>query len=331
MTNSNQKNTPEVEANKIYKGDNGERTQWQFTDNYVFSTTQDKDGSLSRSGWTGDIDLSSDTSNSWLFGDSSAELEFSASYTPQATKTTKTGGEYLGNGVSAPIETTTETSSREEIIVFRIPPGNNHPIFDHSEWEHTGSWEFLYNDYPNSDGSEVDRYKDSKDPLVKTSPTTNRSGLKKFNIEHLLPKNWWENPFEIVSAKSSGQSVNELDSSGDSKEQDPITLPDSFNKKSADKITNFNPSTDTLEIDADSFGINSSATFAAGKNKRDIKKNLAKQDFDFLYDQKKGGLYFNENGADKGFGDGGIIAILRGAPDISLENLGFTNTDVLTQ
>ena len=102
-----------------------------------------------------------------------------------------------------------------------------------------------------------------------------------------------------------------------------ITRPSKFNKKQADKIANFNPSTDTLEIDADSFGINSSVTFAAGKNKRDIKKNIAKQDFDFLYDEKKGGLYFNENGSDKGFGDGGIIAILKGAPDLTLDNLEF--------
>ena len=48
-----------------------------------------------------------------------------------------------------------------------------------------------------------------------------------------------------------------------------IDKPSKFNKKSADKITNFNPSTDTLEIDTDSFGIDSSATFAAGKNKKD--------------------------------------------------------------
>ena len=103
-----------------------------------------------------------------------------------------------------------------------------------------------------------------------------------------------------------------------------IALPLKFNKKSADKITNFNPSTDTLEIDTDSFGIDSSATFAAGKNKKAVKKKLSKQDFDFLYDEKKGGLYFNENGSDKGFGDGGIIAILKGAPDLSADNLEFT-------
>jgi len=111
----------------------------------------------------------------------------------------------------------------------------------------------------------------------------------------------------------------EVDSSSDT----AIKKPNQFNKKSADKIINFNPSTDTLEIDTDNFGIDSTATFAACKNKRDIKKNLAKQDFDFLYDQKKGGLYFNENGADKGFGDGGIIAILKGAPDLTSDNLEF--------
>ena len=47
-----------------------------------------------------------------------------------------------------------------------------------------------------------------------------------------------------------------------------IDLPLKFIKKPADKITNFNPSTDILEIDADSFGIDSSATFTIGKNKK---------------------------------------------------------------
>ena len=109
----------------------------------------------------------------------------------------------------------------------------------------------------------------------------------------------------------------------DSPNNTAITKPSKFNKKSADKITNFNPSTDTLEIDTVSFGIDSSATFASGKNKKKVKKKLAEQDFDFLYDEKKGRLYFNENGSDKGFGDGGIIAILKGAPDLTSDNLEF--------
>jgi hypothetical protein len=102
-----------------------------------------------------------------------------------------------------------------------------------------------------------------------------------------------------------------------------LTMPRKFNNKSADKITNFNPSTDTLEIDTDSFGIDSSATFTSGKNKKTVEKKLAKQNFDFLYDEKKGGFYFNENGSDKGFGDGGIIAILKGAPNLTTSNFDF--------
>ena len=102
-----------------------------------------------------------------------------------------------------------------------------------------------------------------------------------------------------------------------------MQTPSKFNKKSADKVTNFNRSTDTLKIDTDSFAIDSAAPFASDKNKKVVKKKLAKQDFDFLYDEKKGDLYFNENGADKGFGDDGIIAILKGAPDLTSDNLEF--------
>ena len=104
-----------------------------------------------------------------------------------------------------------------------------------------------------------------------------------------------------------------------------IDAPSTFKIKDIDRITNFNPSTDTLEMNTDSFGIDSSATFtfASGKNKTAVKKKLAKQDFDFLYDEKKGGLNFNENGTDKGFGDGGIVAILNGAPDLTSGNLEF--------
>ena len=108
----------------------------------------------------------------------------------------------------------------------------------------------------------------------------------------------------------------------DCSETSQINLPNKFNKKSANKFTNFNPSADTLGIDTDSFRIDRSATFATGKNKKKVMK-LAKKDFDFLYDEKKGGLYFNENGAEKGFGDGGIIAILKGAPDLTSGNLEF--------
>ncbi len=90
-----------------------------------------------------------------------------------------------------------------------------------------------------------------------------------------------------------GVGISSPTDSRQSSSQEEICLPNKFNKKSADKITNFNPLTDTLEIDIDSFGIDGSATFASGNNTK-AAKTLAKQDFDFLYDQKKGALCFNE-------------------------------------
>ena len=95
-----------------------------------------------------------------------------------------------------------------------------------------------------------------------------------------------------------------------------------YNNKSADKITNFHPSSEKIAIKVKGFGIKDSPSFKPAKNRKEVKK-LAKKDIDFLYDQKKGGLYFNENGAEGGFGDGGIVAILKGAPEIASEHLIF--------
>jgi len=99
-----------------------------------------------------------------------------------------------------------------------------------------------------------------------------------------------------------------------------LVEPSKYNKKYADKITNFKASRDSLRIDAGSFGATSS--FKSAKNRKALKK-LSRKDFDFLYDQQSGGLYYNENGAKKGFGDGGIIAILKGAPDLTSKNVKF--------
>jgi len=137
--------------------------------------------------------------------------------------------------------------------------------------------------------------------------------LSSGSLAKYFPEGWQNEPFNKNALTAQSAEI----------EKELITAPDSFKKKLADRITNFNPSTDTLEIDIDSFGIDSSATFASGKNKKAVKKKLVKQGFDFLYDEREGGLYFNENGADKGFGDGGIIAILKGAPDLTASNLEF--------
>ena len=156
--------------------------------------------------------------------------------------------------------------------------------------------------------------KQCSQPSFETQPLNREAFLNTTVTDQFFAEGWWKMPFSLTKNSIS---------QGSGEETTAISKPTKFNKKSADKITNFNPSTDTLEIDTDSFGLDSSATFASDKNKKAVKKKLAKQDFDFLYDQKKGGLYFNENGAIKGFGDGGIIAILKGAPDLTSDNLEF--------
>ena len=49
-------------------------------------------------------------------------------------------------------------------------------------------------------------------------------------------------------------------------------------------------------------------------------KKAAKTKNDFIYDYKKGQLYFNEDGKEKGWGDGGLFAKLHGKPDLYAED-----------
>ena len=127
----------------------------------------------------------------------------------------------------------------------------------------------------------------------------------------------------IATESSNTQTQEPRTSSLEEQANPTITAPKAFKKKFADRIINFNPSTDNLAIDLNSFDLKEIASFKTAKNKKSIRKNLSKKEFDFLYDQKKGGLYYNQNGAEKGLGEGGIIAILKGSPDISSENISF--------
>ena len=302
-----------VKLGKVYKS-GGTNQQVQGNDEYVVITTSYSDGSIIKSGHIGDMSIDN-TFESWDWGDSSADYVFQAWYTPKATKTTENGLEYLGNGAYTPSDITIEKLPREEIIIQKNPVGFKRPIIDNSKAEHLREIEILYTSFPDSDDSNVDGYD--------ATATQDKSALKRLGMAGYLPNNWWKDPFVIINSKKGNGSNDDSLYVDNTSELEQIILPKTFTKKSVDKITNFNPSTDTLEIDTDSFGIDSSATFAAGKNMKAVKKKLANKNFDFLYDEKKGGLYFNENGSDKGFGDGGIIAILKGAPDLTSGNLEF--------
>ena len=85
----------------------------------------------------------------------------------------------------------------------------------------------------------------------------------------------------------------------------------------ADQIINFDPASQRLEINTQSFGVQSDALFATINSKR--VKRSAKTDNDFIYNQRTGRLYFNQNGSDKRWGDGGMFAVLIGKPELTSE------------
>jgi hypothetical protein len=94
-----------------------------------------------------------------------------------------------------------------------------------------------------------------------------------------------------------------------------------FGKKSADVITDFNSDQgDKVAVASEAFEGVSKIKFKSATGKKQS-KNLASSNKTFIYDDKKGVLYFNENGREDGFGDGGEFVKLLGAPDLSKSDI----------
>ena len=76
-------------------------------------------------------------------------------------------------------------------------------------------------------------------------------------------------------------------------------------------------------LDAD---LGDDRTFAVASTKKELKQ-LKKSDADIVYDERKGKLYLNGNGAEKGWGSkaiGGLIAKVKGKPQITADDItGF--------
>jgi hypothetical protein len=101
-----------------------------------------------------------------------------------------------------------------------------------------------------------------------------------------------------------------------------ISAPSAYSKDNADIITNYNPKgKDKLQIELSTFDGAVGKLNITKKTKQVTK--LAKKDVDLIYDQQAGYLYYNENGKQPGFGNGGILAILEGKPKAGLGNFEF--------
>ena len=97
--------------------------------------------------------------------------------------------------------------------------------------------------------------------------------------------------------------------------------PDGFGKKEVDKVKDFDSEEDSVLVDKDVFDLGKKIKLKVVTGKKSSKK-AATSKKDFIYDDKKGLLYYNENGKEEGWGDGGLFAKLQGAP--ALDASDFT-------
>jgi hypothetical protein len=148
----------------------------------------------------------------------------------------------------------------------------------------------------------------SESSLINNYPLSiSRDVINKFPWADRLQDGWWDNQF----AQAATAPV-----------QQTIDAPLEYGISAADTITNFNPKeNDKLQIELSTFQGSVGKLNIAKKTKQVAK--LAKKDVDFIYDQQAGYLYYNENGKEAGFGDGGIFAILEGKPKVGLGNFEF--------
>ena len=128
--------------------------------------------------------------------------------------------------------------------------------------------------------------------------------------------------FDQIASPVSQTAAQDLAGTPNTRDLFTLTGAPAFGAQAADRITNFNPKeNDKLQIDLSTFDGAVGKLNIAKKTKQVAK--LAKKDIDFIYDQQAGYLYYNENGKQPGFGDGGIFAILEGKPKVGLGNFEF--------
>ena len=95
-----------------------------------------------------------------------------------------------------------------------------------------------------------------------------------------------------------------------------LNTPNWFGNNQSDIIKDFDHQQgDSILVDKDVFGLGKKIKLKVVNGKKASNK-ASKSNKIFVYDEKKGLLYFNENGRDKGWGDGGLFAKLQGAPEL---------------
>ena len=93
-------------------------------------------------------------------------------------------------------------------------------------------------------------------------------------------------------------------------------------RRQADVISDFDVAQgDRILLDSAAF--EGDGVVSVAESRRDFQQLRESGDCDFIYYQPRGGLYYNENGEESGFGDGGLLAAIKGAPELSAEQIAL--------
>ena len=124
-------------------------------------------------------------------------------------------------------------------------------------------------------------------------------------------------------ALGAGKGADKLTGAGGA-DQFVFNTKDKFGKKGADTITDFNPEEeDQLVLSPDALpGLKTDPTLQSVTSKKALKA-AQKSDSDLVYYQPLGQLFYDQNSTRKGFGKGGLFAVLLGAPAITAEDLAI--------
>ncbi|QNI50467.1 metallopeptidase [Synechococcus sp. RS9915] len=93
-----------------------------------------------------------------------------------------------------------------------------------------------------------------------------------------------------------------------------------FSKKGMNIVEDFdNKEGDAILLARTDFGLRKKIKLKVVSGKKSASKASTKKS-NIVYDEKKGLLYFNENGKEEGWGDGGLFAKLQGAPELGADD-----------
>ena len=99
--------------------------------------------------------------------------------------------------------------------------------------------------------------------------------------------------------------------------------PGEFGKQNADVITDFSLGEgDVLAVSQEAFSSVSRIRFTTVSGKRQAKQ-AGRTNKNFIYDERKGMLYYDENGKKNGWGDGGEFVKLLGSPEIGKTDIAI--------